>query len=268
MSSKEKVRLTELLVSRGLSENVAEAERAILAGDVLGDDAPLTQPGMTVDSRLTLRIKPHGRYVSRGGDKLFGALRDFAFDPAGLHCLDVGASTGGFTDCLLQQGAASVVAVDVAYGQFAWQLRSDKRVRLFERTNIRDIDPDLAGAPFDVAVVDLSFVSLRSALPALAPFLAEGGMLIALVKPQFELAASLVAGGVVIDKAAHVQALEQVIEAALRSGLAPQAATFSQIKGPKGNIEFFLLAQRGGIPATIDTLNVVDAAHEGLGVGQ
>ena len=265
MSSKEKVRLTELLVFRGLCEDTAEAERAILAGHVLADDTCLTQPGALVDSRLSIRIKTQRRFASRGGDKLFGALEDFAFDPTGKNCLDVGASTGGFTDCLLQCGAAFVVAIDVAYGQFAWSLRQDKRVRLLERTNIRKIDPVKAGAPFDLIVADLSFTSLRSVLPVLAPFSGEGDTLIALVKPQFELSPTFVDKGIVSDPGAHIQALEQVIEAATSSGFAPLAVAFSHITGSKGNIEFFLLAQRFGIPVTIDMRHVAKQAHERLG---
>jgi 23S rRNA (cytidine1920-2'-O)/16S rRNA (cytidine1409-2'-O)-methyltransferase len=264
MLSKKKVRLTELLVSRGLCESEAEAKRIVLAGDVLGDDICLTQPNAPVDPELKVRIKAHGRYVSRGGDKLAGALADFSLNPAGLSCLDVGASTGGFTDCLLQQGAAQVVAIDVAYGQFAWQLRGDERVRLFERTNIRSIDPDSAGAPFDLVVADLSFVSLNSILSVLVPFLADKALLICLVKPQFELLPTQVGKGIVTSQAAHIQALDRVIEAASACGLAPLAATFSRIVGHKGNIEFFLLTQQGGIPATIDTKAVVKRAHEAL----
>jgi 23S rRNA (cytidine1920-2'-O)/16S rRNA (cytidine1409-2'-O)-methyltransferase len=220
---------------------------------------------MLVDPSIELHLKIHKPYVSRGGEKLAGALADFAIDPVGLACLDVGASTGGFTDCLLQKGASSVVSVDVAYGQFAWQLRSDERVCLLERTNIRDVDAQSIGAPFDLIVVDVSFTSLSGLMPQLASLLAELSTLIALVKPQFELPASDVGEkGVVTDADAHVRALELVIEAAWGSGLAVQGASFSPIKGPKGNIEFFLAAQQGGIPATIDTYDVVRRAHERL----
>ncbi|MCL1846610.1 MAG: TlyA family RNA methyltransferase [Coriobacteriia bacterium] len=264
MSSRDKVRLTELLVLQGFCASTDEAERRIRAGEVLGDDICLTQPALLVDPQTHIRMKAHSRYVSRGGDKLAGALADFCFDPRGLRCLDVGASTGGFTDCLLQRGAAQVVAVDVAYGQFAWQLRQDGRVTVFERTNIRELDPALADAPFDLVVCDLSFTSLRSALPVLLPFLGEAGVLIALVKPQFELAPELVGRGVVTAPAAHQQALEQVLEAALTVGLAPQALTFSPLAGQKGNIEFFLLAHHSGIPVTIDVPTVVHQAHKRL----
>jgi 23S rRNA (cytidine1920-2'-O)/16S rRNA (cytidine1409-2'-O)-methyltransferase len=260
-----KVRLTELLVERGLAASIADAERAVLAGEVLGADSVLTQPSALVDTACELRLKTRSRYVSRGGDKLAGALSDFSFAPRGLRCLDVGASTGGFTDCLLQQEAASVVAVDVAYGQFAWRLRNDERVTVIERANIREIDPAAIGAPFDLVVADLSFTPLRTLLPLLGSLLSADGSLIALIKPQFELAREVVGtGGIITDPAAHEQALKLVVEAAEACGLVPRAATFSPVKGPKGNIEFFLWAHRGGIPVTINISSVVERAHARL----
>jgi 23S rRNA (cytidine1920-2'-O)/16S rRNA (cytidine1409-2'-O)-methyltransferase len=265
MSSNRKIRLTELLVARGLSADVAEAERFIRAGDVLSANAVLTQPNLLIDPICEVRLKARGSYVSRGGDKLAGALADFDFDPRGLRCLDVGASTGGFTDCLLQRGATSVVAVDVAYGQLAWQLRNDKRVTVFERTNIRAVDAVVLGAPFDVVVADVSFTPVRTLFSLFASLLREGGALISLVKPQFELAASEVgAGGVVVEAASHARALELAFEGACAAGLAPQKATFSPLKGHKGNIEFFLLAHRADIPVTIDIQRVIERAHARL----
>ncbi|MDR3036961.1 MAG: TlyA family RNA methyltransferase [Coriobacteriales bacterium] len=285
MSSNAKIRLAELLVARGLCASVAEAERVVRAGEVHSPDALLTQPGVLVDPSLKLTLKDPRNFVSRGGDKLASALGDFCFDPWGMRCLDVGASTGGFTHCLLQARAASVVAVDVAYGQFAWQLRNDGRVTVLERTNIRDVEPPDVDAPFDLVVVDVSFTPLHTLFAHLVRFLdtgtggatdrgdtgtggdstGTGGTLIALVKPQFELAASQVGtGGVVTDPSAHVRALTLAIEAARDVGLAPLAVSFSPLKGPKGNIEFFLLARRGAIPATIDVCAVVQRAHERL----
>lgn len=265
MSSSGKIKLTELAVARGLFATSDEAKRAILAGELTSPDALLNQPSQFVDSTIELNLKNSKRFVSRGGEKLAGALADFKFSPRGLRCLDVGASTGGFTDCLLQSSAKQVVAVDVAYGQFAWQLRTDERVVVVERTNIRDLDPASVGAPFDLVVVDVSFSPLSGLLPKLVEFLGAAGMLIALVKPQFELPSSYVGEkGIVRDSAAHVRALEQSIGAATGSGLAVCGASFSPIKGPKGNIEFFLAARRGGIPATIDTDEVVRRAHAEL----
>jgi 23S rRNA (cytidine1920-2'-O)/16S rRNA (cytidine1409-2'-O)-methyltransferase len=269
MSSHGKIRLTELVVARGLAASADDAARLIRAGEVLASDAVLAQPHMLVDPTREIRLRARGRYVSRGGDKLAGALADFSFDVRGLRCLDVGASTGGFTDCLLQRGAAAVVAVDVAYGQFAWRLRADERVIVVERTNIRDIKPDAVGAPFDLVVADVSFTPLRTLLALLSSLLSEGGALISLVKPQFELAAAEVGkGGIVTDPAAHARALTLVIEAAAKAGLAPRAATFSPLKGSKGNIEFFVLARRVGVPAPIDAPidipAIVARAHTGL----
>jgi 23S rRNA (cytidine1920-2'-O)/16S rRNA (cytidine1409-2'-O)-methyltransferase len=286
------VPLAELLVERQLYATVEAAERAVLAGDVLGPggarslggaggaqsargaDTVLTRPRMLLDSACELRLRPRRPYVSRGGEKLAGALASFSFDPCGLRCLDVGASTGGFTDCLLKQGAASVVAVDVAYGQFAWALRNDARVTLVERTNIRDIR-DVADAavcaPFDLVVADLSFTPVRTLLAHLASLLGRDGVLVVLVKPQFELPPDEVgAGGVVTDPAAHARALDTVLEAALAEGLVPQGLTFSPLKGAKGNIEFFfearraLPAQQAVVPATIDTQGVIARAHAQL----
>jgi 23S rRNA (cytidine1920-2'-O)/16S rRNA (cytidine1409-2'-O)-methyltransferase len=231
----------------------------------VGESAVFAQPSLLVDPACEIRLRTRGSYVSRGGDKLAGALAEFAFDPQDMRCLDVGASTGGFTDCLLQQGAASVVAVDVAYGQFAWQLRNDERVTVVERTSIRDVDPSRIKAPFDLVVADVSFTSVRSLLELFASLLCDSGVLICLVKPQFELAAAEVGlGGVVVEADSHVRALELVVEKAQVSGLAPRAATFSPLKGPRGNIEFFLLAQRAGIPVTIDTRGIVGRAHARL----
>lgn len=265
MSSNGKIKLCDLVVARGLFATNDEAKRAILAGAIKSSDALLNQPSMLVDPSIEIHSRNQKRFVSRGGEKLAGALADFDVSPRGLRCLDVGASTGGFTDCLLQNGAVEVLALDVAYGQFAWQLRTDERVTVLERTNIRDVDPEGIGAPFDLIVVDVSFSPLSGLLPLLAELLDVGGMLIALVKPQFELPASYVnERGIVRDRAAHVQALEQAIEAATGSGLAVCGASFSPLKGPKGNIEFFLAAQRGGIPATIDVDGLVFRAHARL----
>ncbi|MDR0351011.1 MAG: TlyA family RNA methyltransferase, partial [Coriobacteriales bacterium] len=212
MNSGNKTRLTELLVARGLAADVGAAERAVLAGEVVlieegrPEPLPLTQARMLLDSSCELRLKERRRYVSRGGDKLAGALADFQFDPRGLCCLDVGASTGGFTDCLLQQGAASVLAVDVAYGQLAWPLRVDARVTVLERTNIRSLDAGILGRTFDLAVADVSFTPIRSLLASLASLLVPGGTLIALIKPPFELPEKDVgAKGIVSDPRAHAK---------------------------------------------------------------
>ncbi|HBT95846.1 MAG TPA: TlyA family rRNA (cytidine-2'-O)-methyltransferase [Coriobacteriia bacterium] len=265
MSSGRKIRLVDLLVERGLCDDAALAKRLVIAGEVRGENGVLTQPSLLLDPGIEITLTGTSRFVSRGGDKLYGALEDFAFDVSGLKCLDVGASTGGFTDCLLKAGATGVVAVDVAYGQFAWQLRNDARITLLERTSIRAVDPTEVGAPFDLVVADVSFSPLRSLFPVLAGFVEAGGFLITLIKPQFELPAGAVGkNGVVSDSELHEKAIIQVLEAATANDLAPIALTYSGLKGPKGNREFFLMAQRSGIPANITVEQVVRDAHRAL----
>jgi 23S rRNA (cytidine1920-2'-O)/16S rRNA (cytidine1409-2'-O)-methyltransferase len=204
--------------------------------------------------------------VSRGGEKLAGALERFELDVTSRRAIDVGASTGGFTDCLLQHGAVSVVAVDVGYGQLAWQLRTDDRVIVVERTNIRHADPADLGAPFELVVTDVSFISLRTVLPHLVALMGDDADLVALVKPQFEIGKGRVGKrGVVKDPAAHIEVLEACVTAVEESGLAVRGLTFSPIKGPEGNIEFWLWAAFRGEPATATAAEVVATAHDALG---
>jgi 23S rRNA (cytidine1920-2'-O)/16S rRNA (cytidine1409-2'-O)-methyltransferase len=247
-----------------LASDVEDARRFCLAGEVINGDTVLTKPGMSVEESTALALKSTRSYVSRGGEKLAGALADFSIDPSGWRCIDIGASSGGFTDCLLQRGAVQVTAIDVAYGQFAWSLRTDPRVVLYERTNIRELNPIKTGAPFDLAVSDLSFIGLAQLLPQFKALIEPDGSLLVLIKPQFELPASAVGpGGVVDDAKAHVRALTRVLEAANASGLTPRGLSSSHLKGPKGNFEFFFWAQIGGIPATIDSEAVVHATWNG-----
>lgn len=261
-----KPRLDELLVERGLFSDRDQAARACMAGVVRSGDSVLTKPGMRISSEADVQITDAPRFVSRGGEKLAGALRDFSFDPSGLRCVDIGASTGGFTDCLLQSGAESVCAIDVGYGQLAWTLRTDERVKVCERTNVRHIDPEVVGAPFDLVVADLSFIPLAIVLPIIQGLLIEDGFLIALVKPQFEVSKKLVGDkGVVREESGHVEALQRVLDALDDTHMAPCALTVSPLKGPEGNIEFFLMAQRGGIPATISIPEVIGKAHSRFG---
>jgi 23S rRNA (cytidine1920-2'-O)/16S rRNA (cytidine1409-2'-O)-methyltransferase len=218
----------------------------------------------------------HGlAYVSRGGVKLARALDEFGWSPEGLRCLDVGASTGGFTDCLLQRGASSITAVDVGYGQIAWQLRNDPRVRLFERCNFRHATVEQLGGPFEFATIDVSFISLTKVAGVLASVLVPGARCIALVKPQFEAGrASVGRGGVVRDAGVHAQAIESVIAGCAREGLASTALTFSPLLGPAGNIEFLLGMERAAdamqsstsaaSAPPLDVAGVVRNAHETL----
>ena len=204
-------------------------------------------------------------YVSRGGAKLERALEVFGWQVLDLRCLDVGASTGGFTDCLLARGAASVTAMDVGYGQLAWKLRTDPRVRVIERSNFRHADPAQNGAPYDFICIDVSFISLTKLASQLRTFLGTDGRVVALIKPQFESGRAQVGkGGVVREPAVQAHAIESVVHAFAEAGLAATHLTYSPIKGPAGNIEFLLGAQAGALAAALDAAGVVRAAHESL----
>lgn len=212
-----------------------------MTGRVLVDDVPVDKAGARIADEADIRIKGGlQRFVSRGGDKLAGALEDLGIDPAGCACLDVGASTGGFTDCLLQAGAESVVAVDVGYGQLHPRLRDDARVTVIEKTNARFLEANAVPGPLDWVVIDASFISLRLLLPAVARA-APGADVLALVKPQFELGRDKVGkGGVVRDDAGRRQAVREVGESAVELGYAVAGEADSRVSGPKGNREIFL----------------------------
>jgi len=241
-----RVRLDVLLVERGLAPSRERAQRLILAGDVLVDDQPVTKAGTAVaaDAALRLRSAP-APFVSRGGEKLAGALASFGLEVAGLTALDVGASTGGFTDCLLRAGARRVIAVDVGYGQLAWALRSDARVVVLERMNARALEAAALPETPDLAVIDVSFISLALVLPAVMAVLPPGGRIVALVKPQFEVGKGQVGkGGVVRDPALRAAAVASVRGAAEGLGLVVDGEAASVLPGPKGNQEVFLLLRR------------------------
>lgn len=241
-----KVRLDELLVGRGLAESRSQAQRMILAGEVSVGDRVVDKAGQTLPENADVRVATGMRYVSRGGLKLEHALQAFAVDPTGWTCADIGASTGGFTDCLLQHGALKVYAIDVGYGQLAWSLRQDPRVVSMERVNARSLErlPE----PIQLAVVDVSFIGLELVLPRVAALLSSGGMVIALIKPQFQVGRGQVGkGGVVRDPALHRSAIESVLSAAPALDLAPVALARSPITGPAGNVEFLALLSLGGL---------------------
>lgn len=237
-----KTRLDDLLVERGLYADRGEALRAVIAGEVLVDDAVATSAAAKVgaDAAVRLRSRTSGRFVSRGGHKLQAALDGFGVSVQGLRCVDVGSSTGGFTDCLLQAGAAEVACVDVNYGQLAWEVRQDERTRVFERTNIRTADPDVLGAPFDLVVIDVSFIGLAALAPTLAGLCAPGSQLLALVKPQFEAAHDETDRGVVRDEAVRLRTVAEVSEALAAAGFAVLGAIESPVRGPQGNVEFLV----------------------------
>ena len=235
-------RLDTLLVDRGLAETRSRAQALILAGRVEVAGAAADKAGALVpqDAAIVLKPAPH-QFVSRGGEKLAGALAHFRVKLAGKIAMDVGASTGGFTDCLLQQGVAKVYAVDVGYGQLDASLRQDPRVAVLERRNIRHLPPEDVPEPVDLITLDLSFISLTLVLPKVLEFLRPGGEILALVKPQFEVGKGLVGkGGVVRDPKMQQDAVEKVARAARSLGLQVSSAYPSPLKGPKGNQEYFL----------------------------
>jgi 23S rRNA (cytidine1920-2'-O)/16S rRNA (cytidine1409-2'-O)-methyltransferase len=259
-------RLDVELASRGLTASREQARAAILEGRVTVDGAVATKAGMSVSPEAVISVAEGAQFVSRGGVKLAGALDAFGIDPRGAIALDVGASTGGFTDCLLQRGAASVTAVDVGYGQLAWSLRNDARVRVLERTNVRTVDAAELGGPFDLVVIDVSFVGLAKVLPSVLGVVGEHGSVVALVKPQFEAGKGRVGKkGVVRDPAVHRDVLEGIVHAVESSGWVVRRLGWSPITGPEGNIEFWVWFARRGPHAADEPADVVAAAHAALG---
>ena len=246
-----RLRLDAELVRRGAARSREHASELIAAGRVTVDGGAAHKPatGVTVDADIVVRDDPdRPDYVSRGGHKLAGALADFAeqgLSVSGRRCLDAGASTGGFTDVLLRAGAAEVVAVDVGYGQLAWSLRQDPRVRVHDRTNVRELTPELVGGPVDVVVGDLSFISLALALDAMLGVTAPGGDLALMVKPQFEVGKDrLGKGGVVRDPELRADAVRNVATKASELGWGIQGVAASPLPGPSGNVEYFLWIRR------------------------
>ena len=239
-----KVRLDQLLVQRGLVESRERAQRLIMAGVVLVNDRVADKPGLQVAADAPIRIKEGLPYVSRGGLKLAAALDRFPIPVEHAVCADIGASTGGFTDCLLQRGAARVYAIDVGYGQLDWKLRSDPRVVIMDRTNARYVES--LPEPVGLAVIDASFISLRLILPAVLKWLHAEAHLVALIKPQFEAGRDLVGkGGVVRDPQVHADVLRSILLSAPELGCSPIDLVRSPIEGPAGNVEFLLWLRPG-----------------------
>ncbi|MDD5758992.1 MAG: TlyA family RNA methyltransferase [Desulfobulbaceae bacterium] len=235
-----KRRLDSLLLDHNLAASLEKARALILAGQVLVADHKADKPGLMVDETLPITLKESScPYVSRGGVKLAHGLDYFAVRPQGLICADIGASTGGFTDCLLQNGAVKVYAVDVGYGQLAWSLRQDSRVIVMERTNARHLTQEMFPAPFNLAVIDAAFISLKLLLPPLIPLFAEGKIaILALIKPQFEVGRGENASGVITDPLVHEQVISEVCSFSQGLGLTAHGVTASPLLGPKGNTEF------------------------------
>lgn len=241
-----RVRLDRLLVDRGLVESRERGQALVIAGQVLVNEQKVEKAGALVPADADLRILgTQMRYVSRGGMKLEAALQAFSLDVQGMTAMDVGASTGGFTDCLLQHGASKVYAVDVGYGQLAWKLRQDPRVVVIERVNIREIDPALLTEPLGLAVIDVSFISLEKVVPAIVRFLHPGSVIVALIKPQFEVGKDKVGkGGIVRDEAARNSSVERVRLFVQDQGFEVKGLILSPITGQDGNVEYLLCAER------------------------
>jgi len=237
-----KIRIDQLLVERGWVQSRQRARALIMTGKVLVNDQPVDKPGSKISPADAITLKGEDiPYVSRGGLKLEAALDSFHIDPKGLICLDVGASTGGFTDCLLQRGAKIVYAVDVGYGQLAWKLRQDPNVVVIERTNIRYIKEEAVPDPIDLATIDVSFISLKKVVPPVKLFLKAGAIIVALIKPQFEVGKAQVGrGGVVRDHQLHQIVIEELTGFFTTIGFRVNRVIPSPMLGPKGNREFFI----------------------------
>ena len=262
-----KKRLDVLLVEMGFADTRTKAQAIIMSGLVYVDGQKADKPGISYEENVALEVRSGGcPYVSRGGLKLEKALRDFGVDPTGYVCSDSGASTGGFTDCLLQQGAKKVFAIDVGYGQLDWKIRSDPRVVVMERTNVRYVTLEDLGEPLDLSVIDVSFISLSIVLPVIKTFLKPTGQVLCLIKPQFEAGKEKVGKkGVVRDPAVHREVLDNFVALTEKIGFTILGLTFSPVKGPEGNIEFLAHLTLDQVPGIQpNTEAVVAAAHETL----
>ncbi len=236
-----KIRLDKLLLEKNLAPTRQKAQAMIAAGQVLVDNRLADKAGVMVEDSVNIAIKETCPYVSRGGYKLEAGLEFFNIEPAGLTCLDIGASTGGFTDCLLKKGAEKVYAVDVGYGQLAWELRQDPRVVVMERTNARYLTADDFDGPVDLAVIDAAFISLKLLIPPLLQLFRGQVSILALIKPQFEVGRGKVGkGGVVRDPALHEEVINEIVNFSKTLGLQSRGVAPSPILGPKGNKEFLI----------------------------
>ena len=265
-----KMRLDVLLVERGLAESRQKAQAAIMSGQVFVNGQRSDKPGTAIPDDAEIEVRGTLPYVSRGGLKLEKAMATFPIDLRDAVCADIGASTGGFTDCMLQNGAAKVYAVDVGYGQLAWKLRSDPRVVCLERTNARYLTSEQIPEPLDFASIDVSFISLKLILPAVCGLLKPEGHVVCLVKPQFEAGREKVGKkGVVRDPSVHLEVLEHFLDHAKDSGFTVLGLTYSPIRGPEGNIEYLGYLEKG--PWRMETYHLpslVEASHQDLDHGE
>ena len=267
----EKIRLDIALVEQGLATSREKAKAYVMAGNVFVDDVRVDKPGEWISKENRLEIRGEKlKYVSRGGLKLEKAMQCFPIQLKGKTCMDIGASTGGFTDCMLQNGAQKVYAIDVGYGQLAWSLRTDERVVNLERHNIRYITQNEIPEPIDFASVDVSFISLTLVLPVLYERLRQGGEAVCLIKPQFEIGKGRVGKkGVVRDPNDHVEVIQKIYSFSQELGFSPQGLTFSPVKGPEGNIEYLLYVRKSAEEETVYSQEVeelVFSSHQALDV--
>ena len=266
-----KKRLDVLLVEKGLIESRQKAQALIMAGQVYVKGQKVDKAGSPTDPEASIEVRGDGlKYVSRGGYKLEKAMNTWPISLTGSVCADIGASTGGFTDCMLQNGASKVYAVDVGYGQFAWKLRQDPRVVCLERTNARYLTTEQIPDPLDFFSVDVSFISLSLILPPLRPLMARSGQGVCLIKPQFEAGKDKVGKkGVVRDKKVHLEVLEHFLDHAGQAGFTVKGLTYSPIRGPEGNIEYLgWLSVEDGENWQGDLAELVEASHESLDKGE
>ena len=262
----EKKRLDVLLVENGFAESREKAKAVIMAGIVYVDGEKEDKAGSSfpVNAKIEVRGKTL-KYVSRGGLKLEKAMQVFPVDPKGKVCMDVGASTGGFTDCMLQCGAVKVYSVDVGYGQLAWKLRQDSRVICMEKTNIRYVTPEDIDDPIEFASVDVSFISLSKVLPPLRELMTDDGEVVCLIKPQFEAGREKVGKkGVVRDRKVHEEVIENVTGFTVQAGFEVLGLDFSPVKGPEGNIEYLMHIRKCDIPVTDETENTVSCDNDDI----
>lgn len=265
-----KIRLDQLVYTSGFAESRERAKAVIMAGEVYVDNQKSDKPGMLVPAGAKLEVRGGLRYVSRGGLKLEKAMACFPLHLDGRVAMDIGASTGGFTDCMLQNGAARVYAVDVGYGQLAWKLRTDARVVNLERTNVRYLTQEQVPEPVDFFSVDVAFISLKLVLPVARRFLKDGGQAVCLVKPQFEAGRGKVGKkGVVRDPAVHREVLSEITAFVLENGFSILGLTYSPVRGPEGNIEYLLYLEKAQDPAAapLDIAAVVEESHAALNGG-
>ena len=263
----EKARLDTVLFEKGFAESREKAKALIMAGQVYVNNAKVTKAGESIKESDCIEVRGEKMpYVSRGGYKLEKAVKQFGLSLNGCVCMDIGASTGGFTDCMLQNGAAKVYAIDVGYGQLAWKLRCDARVVNLERTNIRHVTGEQVPEPLDFASVDVSFISLKLVLPVLKELLKAGGEAVCLIKPQFEAGRELVGKkGVVREESTHIMVVQKALNYARENGFTPIHLTFSPVKGPEGNIEYLMHLKKGQYTAELpDPAQIVRLSHQSL----